>query len=91
MKSRIAVLLLSLAFLAGQWAYAEHEAEAIGNSHSHSVNCPVCLVDTQAAAVSSSLGSQLEYFQAAPPANTVRSVFCAVFPRNHSIRAPPVH
>ncbi|ARN73959.1 hypothetical protein [Oceanicoccus sagamiensis] len=35
--------LFVFVLLAGQWAYAEHSADALDGSHSHAIDCTLCL------------------------------------------------
>ena len=91
MNALLPKLLLLFVFLAGQWTYAAHDAASIDNGHFHSVDCAVCLTESQVAGVLSSSEFFLEDFHSTTSIKAAPITGSAVCPRHHSIRAPPVN
>ena len=85
-----AKLLLLFALISGQWAYAEHNADAMGSSHSHAIDCATCLTQANDLGAMPLFELPFKYHQSASPIPHTPLFMGAVTSLHQSIRAPPV-
>ncbi len=82
--------LFVFVLLAGQWAYAEHNADALDGSHNHAIDCTLCLSQANEQGSLHPVIIPFDLSQATLPISPAPLAASGAITYQYAIRAPPV-
>lgn len=81
-------IIFVLVFMAGQFAYAEHNADVLSGEHNHGVDCTLCLSQVNESAAVAQPDLSLYDAYAAVPVGVGSAVIYPAFVDNYAPPAP---